>query len=254
MADSRITYGLVGYPLGHSFSRIYFNKKFNDLGIDAEYLNFELKDISRLPCITGDYTNIRGLNVTIPHKETVITYLDEVDPTAAEIKAVNVIAIRRDSSGHSTLKGYNTDIIGFRDSLAPLLKPQHSHALVLGTGGASKAVVKGLELLGIIPTTVSRNPGSGHITYSDLTKEVMESHLLIVNTTPLGMHPHTETAPPIPYQMIGPNNLCYDVVYNPEETLFMSLCADRGAMTKNGLEMLHRQAEAAWEIWNKDTI
>lgn len=244
-------YGLIGYPLGHSFSQNFFNQKFESEGIDARYENFEIPSISDFPSIIARYPSLYGLNVTIPYKEKVIEYLDELDPQASAIGAVNVIKPKRNTKGEIVgLKGYNSDFIGFVDSIKAFIKPYHTHALILGTGGASKAVEQGLLSLGIPSTKVSRSAGKGKITYSDLTPEVMEQNKIIVNTTPLGMYPHIDECPGIPYELLSPQHLCYDLLYNPDVTLFMRKSAEHGAVTKNGLEMLLMQAFAAWNIWN----
>lgn len=243
-------YGLIGYPLTHSFSQQYFNRKFDAESIAARYVNFEIPEIADFPDIIKDNPNLRGLNVTIPYKEQVIPYLDELDSDTAEIGAVNVIKFIRKGS-KLRLKGYNSDVIGFTDSLSPLLTPEMKHALVLGTGGASKAVMQALKKLGISATLVSRTPAEGRYTYSDLTPEIMAENLLIVNTTPLGMYPHMDECPDIPYDQLTPAHLCYDLLYNPDVTMFMRKAAEHGAATKNGLEMLLLQAFAAWNIWQE---
>lgn len=250
-ADADTLYGLVGYPLGHSFSARFFSEKFQREQIDAAYLNFEMADVTSLRDFITSQPRLRGLNVTIPHKQAVIPLLDEISDEAAEIGAVNVIRIRRDANGRPQLKGYNSDVIGFSRSLQPLLRSVHRKALVIGTGGASKAVHYALHRLGIDTTPVSRHTGPERLTYADLTPEVMQEHLLIVNCTPVGMFPHTEECPDIPYACLGPDHLLYDLVYNPEETLFMRRGLDRGATVKNGLEMLHLQALAGWEFWQE---
>lgn len=242
-------YGLIGYPLIHSFSQNYFNQKFEAEGIDAKYVNFEIADIGELMEVVSENANLCGLNVTIPYKEQVIPYLDEVDEDAAKIGAVNVIKFIR---GKNSLKfkGYNSDIIGFCDSLKPLLKPEHKKALILGTGGAAKAVYHGLLNLGIEPMYVSRSKRDGMLTYGDLSAAVMNEYKVIVNTTPLGMYPHVDECPNIPYHLLTPSHLCYDLLYNPDVTLFMKRAEEQGAEIKNGLEMLLLQAFAAWNIWN----
>lgn len=248
--DEKI-YGLIGYPLTHSFSQNYFNQKFAAENIHARYLNFEIADIGDLMEIFAEYPTLCGLNVTIPYKEQVLPYLDEMDPQAAEINAVNVIKIIRGANpGDFRLKGFNSDIIGFSDSIAPLLNAKRRRALVLGTGGAAKAVVCGLRNLGVESTLVSRTARAGVITYADLTPEVMRSHKVIVNTTPLGMYPHTDECPDIPYNLLDADTLCYDLLYNPDVTLFMRKASEHGAEVKNGLEMLLLQAFASWNIWN----
>lgn len=248
----KYTYGLIGYPLGHSFSYTYFNQKFESEGIPARYLNFEIDDISRLLDILAEYPDLKGLNVTLPYKQKVIPFLDAIDGRAQQIGAVNVIKVERSAHGDVHLVGYNSDVVGFCDSLRPLLKPQHRKALVLGTGGAARAVRHGLMDLGLEVTMVSRvsRPDDYTVTYGDLTPEVMAENLVIVNTTPLGMYPHTDECPDIPYDMLTPSHLCYDLIYNPEETLFMRRSAEYGAVVKNGLEMLLLQAFVSWEIWN----
>ena len=242
-------FGLVGYPLGHSFSESFFNNKFNSEGIDAQYLNFEIPNINEFRNIINTNTNLRGLNVTIPYKEQVIPYLDDIDITASEIGAVNVVKFIRNGN-NLILKGFNSDVIGFCNSLKPLLKPHHTHALVLGTGGAAKAIAHGLKSLGVEPIYVSRTKKDSVLTYNELTPEIIKKYQVIVNTTPAGMYPHVDTCPDIPYHLLTPQYLCYDVVYNPEVTLFMKKSQEQGAVVKNGLEMLILQALAAWEIWN----
>ena len=245
-------YGLIGYPLGHSFSRGYFNEKFKAEGIDAEYLNFEIPSIIEFNQVIEENPDLCGLNVTIPYKEQVINYLDELAPDARQIGAVNVIQIIRQSKGKVKLVGHNSDVIGFTQSIEPLLKPSHRKALILGTGGASKAVRHGLASLGIEPTYVSRTPKAPtFLTYEQLTPEVMASHTVIVNTTPVGMYPKVDHCPDIPYDLLTPDHLLYDLIYNPDETLFMKRGKAQGATVKNGLEMLLLQAFAAWEIWQR---
>lgn len=251
MQRKKAIYGLIGFPLGHSFSQTYFNQKFESEAIDASYENFEIEDIGELMEIFAEFPELSGLNVTIPYKQQVIPYMNEMDAVAAEIGAVNVIKIIRGKNGDFKLKGYNSDIIGFSDSIAPLLKPHHKKALVLGTGGASKAIMLGLKNLGLEPTLVSRTPKDGVLTYEQLDKDVMDSHTVIVNTTPLGMYPNVENAPDIPYNLLGENHLCYDLIYNPDETAFMKRSKAAGATVKNGLEMLLLQAFASWNIWNE---
>lgn len=239
-------YGIIGYPLGHSFSRAFFTEKFQREHIDAEYVNFEIPSADMLPGIVQANPNLRGLNVTLPHKEAVIPMLDELSDEAKEIGAVNVIRVR-----DGRLKGFNSDIIGFMDSIKPLLKPWHQHALVLGTGGASRAIRVGLQRLGIEWTYVSRTPAPGRLTYTDLTPELMEHYQVIVNCSPVGMFPCVDACPDIPYQLLTDRHLLYDLVYNPQETLFLKRGAEHGATVKNGLEMLHLQALASWRFWNE---
>lgn len=246
------TFGLIGYPLTHSFSKKFFTKKFLREGIAAEYENFEIDYIDKLPAIIRENPMLKGLNVTIPYKQDVFAYLDEVDEAAEEIGAVNTIRIEREGENYQ-LQGFNTDVIGFGDSIEPLLKAHHTRALVLGTGGASKAVVWALQKLGVSTVLVSRSPkGEGQISYRDLDESLMTEHAVIVNTTPLGTYPKTEGFPDIPYQFINDTHLLYDLVYNPEKTLFLKKGEEQGAVIKNGLEMLHGQALAAWGIWNRD--
>lgn len=247
-------YGLIGYPLGHSFSRDYFNKKFETEDINAEYVNFEIPTIEEFPSVVARNPNLTGLNVTIPYKEKVIPLLDALDSTAEAIGAVNVIKVIRNSRGQiSKLKGYNSDVIGFMDSIRDLLRPYHKKALVLGTGGASKAVSYGLRQLGVEPTFVSRTKAEGRYTYHgiSLNPEIISEHTVIVNTTPLGMYPNVDKYPDLPYDYITREHLCYDLLYNPDTTMFMRKCAEHGATTKNGLEMLLMQAFAAWNIWRQ---
>lgn len=242
------TYGLIGYPLGHSFSRSYFAEKFQAEGIDAEYLNFEIPSAEMLLQVVKEHPTLRGLNCTIPHKEAIIPLLDRLSPEAERIGAVNVIKV-----SHGKLIGYNSDVIGFTESLRPLLQAHHRKALILGTGGASKAVRAGLEALGIEWRYVSRTPMEGHFTYQYLHdhEEVMEQYTVIVNCSPVGMYPHTDKCPNIPYHKLGERHLLFDLIYNPYVTLFMEKGEERGATTKNGLEMLHLQAEASWRFWNE---
>ena len=224
-------YGLIGYPLGHSFSKNFFNEKFHSENIDAEYVNFEIPSIKELPSVLLANPDLVGLNVTIPYKEQVISYLDELDKDAAAIGAVNVIKIVR-QKGKTRLIGYNSDVI-------------------LGTGGASKAIAYGLKKLGLECKFVSRNLREEMLTYDQLTPEIMDEYKVVVNCTPVGMYPRADEYPNIPYQYLTPNHLLYDLLYNPDTTLFMKKGADKGAITKNGLEMLLLQAFGAWDIWNK---
>ncbi|MDR0962713.1 MAG: shikimate dehydrogenase [Mediterranea sp.] len=245
-------YGLIGYPLRHSFSIGYFNEKFKGEHIDAEYVNFEIPRIGDLLEVIDENPNLCGLNVTLPYKEQVISFLDELDPDTAKIGAVNVIKIIRLPKGKIKLVGYNSDIIGFTQSIEPMLEPHHKKALLLGTGGAAKAVHQGLINLGVKCTYVSRmrkNPS--YLTYQDLTPEVMAEHTVIVNCTPVGMFPKVDFCPDIPYELLTPKHLLYDLLYNPDRTLFMQKGEEHGATVKNGLEMLLLQAFAAWEIWHK---
>ena len=239
-------YGIIGYPLGHSFSRGFFTEKFTRESIDAQYLNFEIPDVAMLSDVLRDNPELRGLNVTLPHKQAVIPLLDEMSEEAMEIGAVNVIRVR-----NGKLKGFNSDIIGFTNSIKPLLQPHHRKALVLGTGGASKAIRVGLNRLGIEWTYVSRSPRDGVVTYEDITAETLQEYTVIVNCSPVGMFPKVDAAPAIPYELLSPQHLLFDCVYNPEETLFMKKGREQGATVKNGLEMLHLQAVASWKFWNE---
>jgi len=241
-------YGLIGYPLGHSFSRRFFNEEFfPEHGIEAEYLNFEIPEADGLLEVVRTHPLLRGLNCTIPHKQAIIPLLDEISPEAREIGAVNVIRIR-----DGRLKGFNSDIIGFMDSLRPLLRPHHRRALVLGSGGASKAVWAGLRRLGLEPTQVSRKAGDGALSYEMLTPEVMAEHTVVVNCSPVGMFPRVDDCPAIPYELLAERHLLYDLVYNPLDTLFMQRGRERGTTVKNGLEMLRLQALASWTFWHSE--
>lgn len=253
MINSHKIYGLLGYPLGHSFSKNYFNDKFAAEGIDAEYINFEIPSITDLKEVLDDHPELSGLDVTIPYKEQVMPYLDALDPEAEAIGAVNVIKILRGDSVDDDdfeLIGYNSDVVGFRNSLSPLLTPERKKALILGTGGAAKAVRQGLISLGVEPVYVSRTAREGILTYDDLTPEVMAEYKVIVNTTPLGMYPKVDACPPIPYEYLTPGHLLYDLIYNPDVTTFMKKGRAHGAEVKNGLEMLLLQAFESWRIWN----
>ena len=246
-------YGLLGYPLGHSFSARYFAEKFEREHVDATYTNFEFPDAAQAVNHLLSLPGLRGFNVTIPHKQAVMPFLAGLTPEARAIGAVNVVCVRPGADGTPELFGCNSDVIGFTSSIRPLLNPSvHTRALVLGTGGASKAVVYGLRQLGIDPVYVSRTPAPGRLAYADLTPELMDSHKVIVNCTPLGMYPKTDACPDIPYHLLTPQHLLYDLVYNPLETLFMKKGRAQGAAVKNGLEMLHLQAEAAWRMWHEE--
>ena len=276
------TYGLIGYPLGHSFSRKFFTEKFEKEGIDAQYLNFEIPSIEEFPEIIKNNPELRGLNVTIPYKQQVMQYLDEISEEAKAIGAVNVVRIESPSPqpspimGRETMRnagnkpdglpikgdmseglrgsliGYNSDVIGFVESIRSLLKAHHKKALILGTGGASKAIRYGLEeKLGMETLFVSRSAREGMITYEEVTAEVLKEYEVIVNCSPVGMYPHVDECPALPYEAMNENHLLYDLVYNPLETLFMKKGAEQGATVKNGLEMLHLQAIASWKFWEK---
>jgi len=261
-------YGLLGYPLSHSFSHGYFAEKFKKEGIDAQYENYAIASIDKLPQLIAENTQLVGLNVTIPYKESVISYIDILDPEAEAIGAVNTIRIERDGNHKPRLTGYNTDLPGFRESILPLVEKLRNSsrirflektyegfalkALILGTGGASKAVEYGLKQMGIETLYVSRSPKGGRVTYENLSHSYYDEYHIIVNTTPLGMYPNVQTCPPIDYKCIGPNHLLFDAVYNPEKTLFLQKGEKQGAIIKNGLEMLHLQAEASWKIWTAE--
>lgn len=245
------TYGLIGYPLAQSFSQKYFTKKFKDENIDARYLNFEIPSVDELPELLSHHPYIAGISITLPHKETVFKYLDELDETARLVGASNVLKVTwKDKK--PTLKGYNTDLIGFTDSIKPILKEHHTKALILGTGGAAKAIAHAFDLMNIERSYVSRTPKTDKdFSYKDLTSDIINDYTIIVNCTPLGMFPEVNNCPDIPYELLGDKHLLYDLTYNPETTLFMQKGLDQGSSAKNGLEMLHCQAEAAWRIWNE---
>lgn len=243
-------YGLIGYPLGHSFSVSYHNQRFADEGINAKYVNFEIPSIEELPEVLSSNPELKGLNVTIPYKEKVMEYLDSISPEARAIGAVNVIKVIHEGK-NIKLKGYNSDVIGFTQSIEPMLEDYHKKALVLGTGGASKAVAYGLRSLGIEPVFVSRYERPDTIQYQSITPDVVKEYNVIVNCTPLGMFPKTDACPDLPYEALDERNILYDLIYNPDETLFMHKGAARGAQTKNGLEMLLLQAFASWEFWTE---
>ena len=244
-------FGIIGYPLGHSFSPGYFNEKFENEGIDAHYDKYELPVITDLQAVI-DYTpDLCGFNVTIPYKEKVMSYLDNVSPEARAIGAVNVVKVTRRDGNKPYLEGYNSDVIGFMRSIQPLLDKHHTKALILGTGGASKAVNYGLHQFGIETVLVSRSQKDKTIQYQQITPELLQEYTVIVNCTPCGMAPHFNECPDIPYEALSKQHLLYDLIYNPDETLFLKKGKAQGALTKNGLEMLLLQAEAGWEIWNK---
>lgn len=243
-------YGLIGFPLGHSFSKNYFNEKFENERIDAEYINFEIPSIETLPEILASNPELKGLNVTIPYKEKVISYLDIVSAEARAIGAVNVIKV--DHKGNNTvLKGYNSDVIGFTRSIEPLLERFHKKALILGTGGSSKAINYGLKSLGLETVFVSRYERPGTIQYDKITPEIIHEYNVIVNCTPCGMYPHITECPKLPYEAMDDKNILYDLIYNPDQTLFMKKGAQQGATVKNGLEMLLLQAFASWNFWHE---
>ncbi len=239
-------FGLVGKNISYSFSKGYFSSKFEDLGLDGHsYENFDLEDISAFTSLIENNT-LSGLNVTIPYKESVMAYLDEIDRQAAAIGAVNTIKFTKNG-----LKGYNTDAYGFEQSLLPHLKPHHKKALILGTGGASKAIAYVLDGLGIDFCFVSRNPSRFQMHYNEVTATVLTSYTLIINCSPVGTFPDIEAKPSIPYAHLAPQHLLFDLIYNPEKTAFLQEAEKRGAGYANGFHMLQFQAEKAWEIWNK---
>ena len=239
-------FGLIGYPLTHSFSKKYFTEKFEKLGLtDCLYENFSIAGIGEVKKILFNYPSLKGLNVTIPHKESILSLLDEKSEVVKKISACNCIKIIGDK-----LKGFNTDTIGFEKTLLAKLKPHHKKALILGTGGAARAVEFVLNKLGIDIKYVSRKPSVRHFSYEQLTPSVIEEHSLIINTTPLGMYPNIVQAPPIPYEALTPRHFLYDLIYNPEKTLFLQKAEQMGADILNGYDMLVIQAEESWNIWN----
>ena len=240
-------YGLIGYPLSHSFSKKYFEDKFQKLQLtDCSYTTFPLENINQFPALLKKEKGLLGLSVTTPHKETVIPFLDELDKTAKEISAVNCIKIT-----NGKLKGYNTDAFGFRQSLRPFLDTNHTKALVFGTGGVSKAIAYVLKNLGINYRYVSRNKREDSFTYEELNPEIISACKLLVNCTPVGMLPNSDSYLPLPYSAIIPQHLVYDLIYNPAETLFLKKAKEQGALISNGYNMLCFQADEAWRIWNE---
>jgi shikimate dehydrogenase len=247
------TYGLIGYPLGHSFSKKYFTEKFEKENISGcEFNLYPISSIDELPALIKNDESICGLSVTIPYKESVIPFLDELDETAKTIGAVNCIKIVRQNNQEPRLVGYNTDAFGFRQSIKPFLETQHERALILGTGGASKAVAFVLKKIGITCYFAGRQKQAGEnfFLYEELNENMIKAFRLIVNTTPLGTFPDVNDSPKIPYEYIGPGHLLYDLVYNPAETKFLKRGKMQGAATVNGLSMLQQQAEEAWRIWS----
>lgn len=242
-------FGLIGKNIGYSFSRGYFTQKFEELGLaDHLYTNFDIENIEKFDTEIKNIGNLKGCNVTIPYKEKIIPFLDEIDEEAQKIGAVNTIKILPDGK----FKGFNTDYFGFENSIKGLLQPIHKKALILGTGGASKAVAFALVNLGLDYRFVSRKEANSaqHLTYKDLDSSVLQDFTVLINTTPLGTSPQTDDCPDVPYEFISKNHLLFDLIYNPAETLFLSKGKAQGAKIKNGLEMLELQAEKAWEIWN----
>ncbi len=248
------TFGLIGYRLNHSFSKAYFTAKFKEQNIsECEYKNFELDTIAEFKSLLNKELNIEGLNCTIPYKKSIIPYLHELDEEAKQIAAVNTIKVIR-QDGTIKLKGFNTDCYGFEISLKSLLALHHRRALVLGTGGAAQAVHYILKKLGIEAIGVSRNPNEQQLNYTQLDKNIISTHTLIINATPVGTFPNVDSCPDIPYEYLTDAHYLYDLVYNPSLTCFLRKGQEKGAIIKNGAEMLHLQAERAWEIWNDNNI
>lgn len=245
MQQAAAHYGIIGYPLEVTFSPDYFNEKFSREGISARYDMYPMESAAAFPVLLAGDPLFRGFNVTMPHKSAVMPFLDALAEDAAAIGAVNCISVQDGKT-----KGWNTDWIGFRDSLQTCLRPFHKKALILGTGGASKAVAYALQQLGIEFRYVSRTPDTAQLSYSALNEAVLNEHLLLVNTTPLGMQGHSHTAPDIPYELLGEKHLLYDLVYTPEVTPFLAKGRRQGAATRNGSDMFRLQAEASWRIWN----
>ena len=240
-------FGLIGYPLAQSFSKKYFDEKFGIEGLtDCRFQNFSIASIEEFPKLLSANSDLQGIAVTIPYKQAVLKYLDSTVDIPEGLQACNCIRIK-----DGKLSGYNTDHIGFEKSLLPLLKPHHQKALILGNGGAAEAVIYSLKRLNIGYSIVSRKIHKGSsLTYADINENIIKEHTLIINTTPLGMYPKTDEAPEIPYQFISNRHLLYDLVYNPKKTLFLQKGEERGAVIKNGFEMLVLQAEENWQIWN----
>ncbi len=244
------TYGLIGYPLTHSFSEKYFTNKFLQLGInDAAYFTFSISSIDQLNLIIKAHKNLCGFNITIPYKKQVLDFLNDADVTVKAINACNCVRIE-----DGKLVGYNTDVIGFEQSVMPFLKPYHNKALILGTGGAAAAVEFVLKKLHISYQLVARNSTGGHLSYIDLNESIMSNHTLIINTTPVGQFPAIDQSPAIPYQLITSKHHLFDLIYNPVESSFLQKGKDMGASTQNGYEMLVLQAEESWRIWNDEII
>lgn len=244
-------YGLIGYPLGHSFSKGFFNEKFENEGIEAEYINFEIPTIDALLEVLASNPDLEGFNVTIPYKQKVMSFLDSITPEARSIGAVNVVKVEhRNNTYH--LKGYNSDALAFRQSIEPMLERFHKKALILGTGGASKAVNYALKSLGLETINVSRYERPGTIQYQRITPNVIKEYNVIVNCTPCGMYPHFDDCPQLPYEAMDSKTILYDLIYNPDETMFMRNGKQYGATVKNGLEMLLLQAYISWDIWNNN--
>lgn len=248
-------YGLIGYPLSHSFSATYFAEKFKINNIqDVIYQNFPIENINEFENLIFKYPDLVGLNVTIPYKQQVIPYLDELDKTAKDVGAVNTVKFIRKDDDKLILKGYNTDVYGIERSLQSYLLPEHRTALILGTGGASKAVVFILNKIGIKSQLVSRNKTEKIFkTYDELSIDDIKDFDLIINTTPVGMYPKVNESPKIPYEGIHSKQIIFDLIYNPDMTVFLLKGKEKGAKTLNGLEMLKFQADKSWQIWNFET-
>ncbi len=250
-------YGLVGFPLSHSYSKHYFENKFKNEHItDSVYNLYQVENISEFPLLIKNNPDIKGLNITIPYKEKIIKYIDELDKTAKDVGAVNTIKIIRKKSDSFSLIGYNTDVYGFYNSIKPLLTTHYSQitapkALILGTGGAAKAIAHAFDLLKIEYKFVSRNPSNNdHLTYKDLNKEIFGKYQIIVNCTPVGMYPDVNDFPDIPYDFINEQHMVCDLIYNPTETMFLKNAKEKHAIIQNGLPMLYLQADMSWKIWN----
>jgi len=246
------TYGLIGHRLGYSFSKGFFTEKFEKENLAGhEYVNFELDSIEEFPEIFKQNDHIAGLNCTIPYKQQIMPYLDEIDEEAAKVGAINTVKIIRTADGVK-LKGFNTDIYGFENSLKPMLGDKHKKALILGTGGASKAIKYILDKLGLtyVSASIEEQLQRDEIRYEQIDEALLKEYLVVINATPLGTFPKVDNCPNIPYEFITADHVLFDLVYNPEETLFMKKGKEKGAAVKNGLEMLHGQAKKAWEIWN----
>ncbi len=248
--EPKTIYGLIGYPLRHSFSIDYFNHKFHAEDINAEYVNFEIEDIGDLMEIIAEEPRLNGLNVTSPYKEQVLPYMNHLDESAEVVGAVNVIKFVRQDKGLE-LHGYNSDVMGFLRSVQPLINEERKQAMILGTGGAAKAVAHALRQLGVEVSFVSRQKTAHTIVYEEITKNMVHANKLIINATPLGKFPDVDKCPDFPYKFLTKEHLCYDLVYNPDETLFMKKSLQAGAQVKNGLEMLLLQAFESYSIWTR---
>lgn len=248
--EPKTIYGLIGYPLRHSFSIDYFNHKFHAEDINAEYVNFEIEDIGDLMEIIAEEPRLNGLNVTSPYKEQVLPYMNHLDESAEVVGAVNVIKFVRQDKGLE-LHGYNSDVMGFLRSVLPLINEERKQAMILGTGGAAKAVAHALRQLGVEVSFVSRQKTAHTLVYEEITKNMVHANKLIINATPLGKFPDVDKCPDFPYKFLTKEHLCYDLVYNPDETLFMKKSLQAGAQVKNGLEMLLLQAFESYSIWTR---